>query len=111
MEAELFQVRKQASLAEIVGDDFGAGREAGFHPGFRAQPLLDRFLRHQTGSHHHRRVRCVGAARDRGDHDGAVPQLVAHAVDREIDVSAALRRGLHLRGDLTAFLLPAHRVG
>ena len=72
VEPELVEVRVEPGVAEIVGDDLGARGQAGLHPRFRLQPALDGLLRQDAGRDHHRGIRGVGAARDRGDHDRAV---------------------------------------
>ena len=73
--AELLQVRRQAGLVVVVGDHLAAGGERGLHPRLALQALLDRLLRQQPRPDHHRRVRGVGAAGDRGDHHRAVVDL------------------------------------
>ena len=72
VEAELLEVRRQAGLVVVVGDDARAGRERRLDPRLALEPALDRLLREQAGAEHDLRVRGVRAARDRGDHDGAV---------------------------------------
>ena len=49
--------------------------------GFDLEPLLDRLLGEEAGAEHDARVRGVGAAGDRGDHDIAVVQFVIRALD------------------------------
>src|SRR5207248_2685973 len=73
----------KARTFEIVGDDLRSRREAGLDPWLDAEPALDRLLRQQPRAQHHRRIRGVGAARDRGDH---------HRALREIEMLAALAR-------------------
>ena len=43
--------------------------------GLTVRPAVDGVLGQQGRAEHHRRVRGVGAAGDRGDHDGAVVEL------------------------------------
>ena len=61
---------------------FEPGASEVFTQGLRCEAPLDRLLRQQAGGEHHRRVRGVGAARDRGDDDRAVRQRVAPCSDR-----------------------------
>ena len=72
-EPELVEVRREPGPVEVVGHDARAGRERGLHPRLRVEPGLDRLAREQPRGEHHARVRGVRAARDRGDHDAAVP--------------------------------------
>ncbi len=72
LEAEGVERALQAAPREIVGDDARAGRERRLHPRARLQPARNRVPREQARADHHRRVRGVGAARDRGDHHVAV---------------------------------------
>ena len=78
---------------EVVGDDARARREARLDVRGRAQAARDRVAREQAGGDHHRRVRRVGARRDRGDHDVAVVHGLAVARSR-----AAGRRRVKLAG-------------
>ncbi len=66
----------EAGLLQVVRHDFRAGGEAGLHPRFARQPLLDGLLRDEAGADHDARVRRVRAARDRRDHDRAVLDLL-----------------------------------
>ncbi len=72
VEAERVQLRRQAGLVEVLGHHLAAGRQRGLHPGLRVEAERAGLLRHQPGRDQHRRVRGVGAGRDRGDHDVAV---------------------------------------
>ena len=56
IEFQLFQIRREARIVQIVGDNFGAGREARFHPGLGLEALLDRFFRQQASGDHDRRI-------------------------------------------------------
>ena len=80
VEAELVEVRGEARLVEVVGDDLGARGEGGLDPRLAGQALLHGLLGHQRGGDHDVRVRGVGAGGDRGDGDGAVVDLVRRAV-------------------------------
>ena len=80
VEADLVEVRGQARLVEVVGDDLGARGEGGLDPRLAGQALLDGLLRDERGGDHDVRVRGVGAGGDRGDGDGAVVDLVRRAV-------------------------------
>src|SRR5712671_2228890 len=59
---QFFEERRQAGGGEVVSDNFGAWREAGFHPRFYLQAALDRFLGEQAGTEHERRIGSIGAA-------------------------------------------------
>ena len=72
VEFQLFEIRHEAGVVQIIGHDFRSRRETRLHPGLGLQPLLDRLLGEQTGRDHHRRIRGVGATGDGGDHHGAV---------------------------------------
>ena len=76
VEAELLERLDQAGPLEVVDHDAGAGRERRLHPRLRSQPERHGLLGQQAGADHHLRVRRVGAAGDRGDHDVAVGHLV-----------------------------------
>ena len=75
VEAKLIEIRVEAGLLQVVGDDLRSGREAGLDPRLARQALLHRLLRDQARADHHARVRGVRAAGDRGDHDRAVFEL------------------------------------
>ena len=81
VEAERVEVLLQAGLLVVARDDLRAGRERRLDPRLALQPALDRVLREQPGGDHHLRVRRVRARGDRGDHDGAVVELVVGARD------------------------------
>ena len=81
VEAERLERLGQPGAVEVFGDDLRAGRERGLHPRLRAQAARDRVAREDPGADHHRRVRRVRAARDRRDHDVAVVELEALAVE------------------------------
>ena len=63
-----------AGRPEVVGHDFRTRRETRLDPRLGRQPRAHGVPRQHARRQHHRRVRGVGAARDRRDHDGAVPQ-------------------------------------
>jgi hypothetical protein len=71
----------QAGLLVVVGHDARARGERRLDPRLSLEPALDRLLRQQPAPS----ITCgfdgVRAARDRGDHDGAVAQLDLLAVD------------------------------
>ena len=75
VKAQGFQVRRQAGLGQVIGDDARARRQAGLDVGRDAQAALHRLLGYQPCADHHRRVGGVGAAGDRGDDDGAVAEI------------------------------------
>ena len=81
VEAELVQMLLQSGRGVIVADHLAARREAGLDPGLDLEPLLHRLLGDETGGQHDARVRGVGAAGDRGNHDIAVVELVVGAFD------------------------------
>ncbi len=72
VEAELLQRIEQTGPLEVGGHDLRARGETRLDVGRDLQPELDRPLRDQSRADHHRRVRSVGAARDRRDDDIAV---------------------------------------
>ena len=80
VEAELLQVRGQARLLVVVGDDLGTGGHGGLDPRLGRQALVDGVAGQQCGGQHHGRVGRVGAGRDRGDRHRAVVQLELAAV-------------------------------
>ena len=75
MEAECLEVAGQAGLVEVAGDDLRAGRERRLDIWRDIETALDRLFREQAGAEHDRRIRGVCAARDRRDHDRAVPNV------------------------------------
>ena len=81
VEAELLERLGQPGAVEVFGDDLRAGRQRGLHPRLAAQAARERVAREDPRADHHRRVRGVGAAGDRGDHDVAVVELEGLAVD------------------------------
>ena len=80
IEFQFIEKHIEAAGGEVVGDDFRAGRETGFHPRLDLQATLYGFFREQAGTKHQRRVRGVCAARDRGDDDGAAGEIERVAV-------------------------------
>ena len=80
VEAELLEVLGQAGAVEVLGHDLRARRERGLDPRLDRQAPLDGVAGEDPGAEHHRRVRGVRAARDRGDHDVAVVELGLGAV-------------------------------
>ena len=71
-EAELLEVRQQAGLRQVLGDDARAGRERGLDVRLDREAALDRLLGEQARGEQHARVRGVGARGDRGDQHVAV---------------------------------------
>jgi hypothetical protein len=67
IESELIQVGGEPGAVIVVRHHLGPGRQGGFDPWLPLQPALDRFLGEKTCSEHHRGVRGVGTAGDRGD--------------------------------------------
>ena len=72
MEPQLLEIRHQAGFDQIVRSLLSIRARGWSSPMASTSTPLDRFLCEQSGRHHDRRIRCVGAARDRRDHDGAV---------------------------------------
>ncbi len=70
--AELLEVRPQAGLLVVVGDDLRTGRHIGLDPRLGAQALLDGIACEKRGTEHDGRVGRVGAGRDAGNDDGTV---------------------------------------
>src|SRR5437016_14416949 len=60
----------------VIAGALAARREARRDTRLRLQPLLDRLFGEEAGAEHDTRVRGVRAARDRGDDDIAVMQIV-----------------------------------
>ena len=71
-ETELIEIRVEPGLLQVVGDHFGAGRQARLDPRLALKPALDRLLREQPGANHDARIRGVRAARDGGNHHRTV---------------------------------------
>ena len=61
VEAQLLKIRQQARLGVVIRDHTRAGRERGLHPWRHCEALFNSLLRQQARSHHHRRIRGVGA--------------------------------------------------
>ena len=72
VETELLQRAHHAGLLEVIRHHLGAGSQARFDPRLRRKSLGDGVSRQKSGRQHHAWIRGVGAAGDRGDHDGAV---------------------------------------
>ena len=72
VEAKLVEVLIQARALQVLGHHLGARCQRGLDPWLDREPALDGVAGEDPGAEHHRRVRGVGAARDRGDHDMAV---------------------------------------
>ena len=106
VEAELVEEGRNASGIEVLGHDLRAWSERCLHPRLHREALVDGVFREQAGREHHARVRGVGAARDRGDHHGAVLQVEIRALVRAGDAFVVVLGVLLLR---TAFIvLPDH---
>ena len=73
--AQGVQVVLQPRGLEVVGDDLGARCQRGLDPRFGLEALGHRVAGDQSGGDHHRGVRGVRAAGDRGDGHGAVGQF------------------------------------
>ena len=82
VEAQLLERAEQARALEVVGDDARSGRERGLDIVGRHQSAGDGVAREQTRGDHDRRVRRVGARRDRGDDDRSVADQVGVTADR-----------------------------
>src|SRR5690606_20264027 len=82
VEPEAFQVLVEARLLVVVGDDLRSRAERGLDPRLLLQTLLARLTGEQSCRHHDRRVRRVGARRDRGQGDSTVVEDVALAIRR-----------------------------
>ena len=80
VEAQLLEVLGETRALQIVRDDLRSGREAGLDPRLDREAALDRLLREQSRGHHHRRIRGVGATRNRRDHQRAVSERKFRAV-------------------------------
>ena len=93
VETHGIEVVEQARLIQVVRDHAGARCETGLDPRFCFQAPCMRVLRQQARGDHDRRVRGVGAARDRGDQDRTVTNLDILAVDRGDGLAAVLAVG------------------
>src|SRR5882762_468861 len=93
MKFQFFEERSEAGGSEIVGDNLGAWREAGFHPRFYLQATLDCFFGEQAGAEHQRRIGSIGATSDGGDDYRTAGKIegVAVVADRNV----FLRRAFH----------------
>ncbi len=91
LEAELVEVTRQSRFLVVLGDDPRARCEAGLHPRLSLEAALDSVSGDQSGGDHHRGVRGIRAARDRGDDHGPVVELEALAV--KVDWNPAVTRG------------------
>ena len=72
IEADRFEISGEAGLRQVVGHDARARREAGLHPRLRRQAALARVACEQACGDQHGGIRCIRAARDRGDQHRAV---------------------------------------
>src|SRR6266404_8692135 len=86
MELQFFEKRRESGGREIVGDDFGAGREAGLDPRFYLQAALHRFFSEETSAEHQRRIRGVSATGDGGDDHCAAGKIEGVAIAANLDV-------------------------
>ncbi len=96
--AELFQIRQQAGLAQVFGDDARTRRQRGLDVRRYPQPRLDRLLGQQAGRQHHAGVAGVGATGDGGNQHIAVADLqalfcIARQVAYRDGLVGMLRRG------------------
>ena len=96
VEAELLQVRGQARLVVVVGDNLGTGSHGGLDPRLGGQALVDGVAGQQCGGQHHGRVGRVGAGRDRGDRHRTVVQFELAAV-RGLDADRVGRAAVGCR--------------
>ncbi len=97
IEAELIEILVEAGILQIVGDHLGARRQRGLHPGLHGEALLHRIARHQPCPQHDAGIGGVGTAGDRGDHHGAVLELVVRAAHRDQALVALAAEGLGQR--------------
>ena len=97
VEAERGEVVEHAGVLQVARHHLRARREAGLHPRLHAQAARRRLAGDDAGAQHHRRVRRVGAARDGGDHHGAVLQLAALARPSRPAAIAAASPGFAFR--------------
>ena len=80
VEIQFFEIGHQAGGLEVIGDDFGARSEAGFHPGLYVQTAFNGLFGEQTSTEHQRGVGGVGATGDGRDHDGTAGELESISV-------------------------------
>ena len=100
IEVQLLERFREPRVLQILRDDFRAGRETGLDPRLDRKPARDGLFREQSRRHHHRRIRGVGATRDRRDHERTVGQRKAPTVVVHFDLGRIVaelvveRRGL-----------------
>ena len=106
VEAERVERVLQIRLREVVGHDFGTRRERGLDPRLRLQSALDRIAREQSRADHHGRIRRIGAARDRGDHDRAVGYVFTGLRNGRRSAAAFVEKARHAGAVGVARFLP-----
>ncbi len=70
---------------QIIGDDAAAGSEAGLHPWFTAETLLDRLSREQSRADHDGGIAGIRATGDGCDHHRAIADRTTAAVVLHVD--------------------------
>ena len=72
VEAELFEIREQPRLLQVLVDDPRSRRERSFDARIYFQSALDGFFSEQPRREHYGRIRRIGARSDRRDQHVAV---------------------------------------
>ena len=80
-ETELVEVGLQAGFFEIGGNHLASWRQRGFDPRLDGQTLLGGIACEETCADQNARVRCIGAARDRGNRHVAMADVVVGALN------------------------------
>src|ERR1044071_9578582 len=80
VKADIFESGQQTTVLQIFRHNPRPGREAGFYPRLRLESFFGGFFRSQDRADQNRRVRCVRAARDRGNDDRTMLELETIAV-------------------------------
>ena len=106
IESELVEILLQVGLLEVGADDLAARRQRGLHPRLLGEALLDGVAGEQTGADEHARIRRVGAAGDRRDHDVAVAEvpILAFDLDALLHLAGLLVLALERGGETGADL-------
>ena len=79
-EAKRVERGLQPAGVEIFAHDPRSWSERGLDPTLRLQPECNRSFGDQPRGHHHARIGCIGAGRDRRDHHVAMGHLVWSAI-------------------------------
>ena len=81
METQRLQRFHQAGLFQVGRYHARTGSQTGLDPGLDPQAACDCLLGENTGAEHDRRIRGVGTAGDRRDHNRTMPDPAGDTVD------------------------------